>query len=85
MNPLQTFDGLFRGRLRLLLARAVNQTENHWDKKQGGEGREAQPADNRAAERRVLLAAFTEADGHRQHADDHGQSGHQHRAETRET
>ena len=37
-----------------------------------GEGGEQQPADNRAAERGVLLAAFAEADSHGYHANDHG-------------
>src|ERR1700679_4342924 len=60
-GPLQTFDCLFRGRLRLLLARAVNQTENHWHKKQGGEGGKAQPADTGGAKGRVRSARFPEA------------------------
>ena len=38
-------------------------------------------ADHRAAQRRILFAAFTEAEAHRQHADDHGQRGHQDRAD----
>ena len=38
-----------------------------------------QPADNRAAKWRILLAGFTEAKRHRNHADDHGERGHQHR------
>ena len=33
--------------------------------------------------RRVLLAAFAQAQRHRHHADDHGQRRHQHRAKTR--
>ena len=43
-----------------------------------------QPADDRAAERRVLLAAFAEAERHRHHADDHRERRHQHRTEPRE-
>ena len=50
---------------------------------QRGEGRDQQPADDRAAERRVLLAALAEAERHRQHADDHRQRGHQHRTQPR--
>ena len=42
-----------------------------------------QAADDGAAERRVLLAAFAEAERHRQHADDHRQRGHEHRPEAR--
>ncbi len=38
-------------------------------------------ANDRAAQRRVLLAAFAEAQAHGQHADDHGQRRHQHRAD----
>ena len=45
---------------------------------------EHQAADHRAAERRVLLAAFAEPERHRHHADDHRERGHQHRPEARE-
>src|SRR5579863_709985 len=41
-------------------------------------------ADNGAAKRRVLLAAFAEPERHRRHADNHGERRHQHRAETDE-
>ena len=37
-----------------------------------------QSADDGAPERRVLLAAFAEREGHRQHAKDHRGGGHQH-------
>ena len=39
------------------------------------------PADDRAAERRVLLAAFAQAERHRDHADDHRERRHHDRAE----
>ena len=38
-------------------------------------------ADDGAAERGVLLAAFAEAEGHGDHADDHGERGHDDGAE----
>ncbi len=41
-------------------------------------------ADDGTAERRVLLAAFAEAERHRRHADDHRERGHQHRTEAHE-
>ena len=44
---------------------------------QGRRSREQQAANHRAAERRVLLATFAQAERHRQHADDHGQGGHE--------
>src|SRR5213592_4527779 len=58
---------------RLLAAQhAVDHRYEH----EGGEGRERQPADDDAAEGRVLLPALAEAEGHRQHAEDHRQRGH---------
>ena len=47
-------------------------------------GGENQAADDRAAQRRILFAAFAQAQRHRDHADHHRQSRHQHRTETRE-
>src|SRR5437762_7809420 len=46
-----------------------------------GEGRHQEAADDRAAQRRVLLAPLAEAERHRQHAEAHGERGHQHRAQ----
>src|SRR5947207_6440017 len=48
-----------------------------------GERRHREPADDRAAQRRVLLAALAEPEGHGEHADDHRERGHQHRTEPR--
>ena len=62
----------------------VNQAEHHRHEEQRRDGREHQAADDRAAERRILLAAFAQAQRHRQHADDHRQRRHQDRAEARE-
>ena len=46
------------------------------DEKKRGDGGAKQSADDRAAERRILLAPVAKAESHRHHADDHGQSGH---------
>ncbi len=43
-----------------------------------------QSADHGAAQRRVLLAAFAEAQGHRKHSDDHRQGGHDDRPQARD-
>src|SRR5581483_5147536 len=48
---------------------------------QGGYGGEEEASDDRAAERRILLAAFAQAESHGQHADDHGDGGHDHGAD----
>ena len=70
-------------RVDLLLVRSrrmtAQQAEHDRHEKQRGERGDHQAANDRAAERRVLLAAFPEAQRHRQHADDHGQRRHQHR------
>src|SRR5690242_9112514 len=58
-------------------APAVNHGENAGHEKERREGRENQPADDRTAERGVLLAALAKTDGHRHHADNHRESGHQ--------
>src|SRR5713101_3089592 len=63
----------------------VNDFENARHKKQSCEGRENQAADDGSSEGSVLLAAFAEADGHGNHADDHGQSGHDDRTDADET
>src|ERR1700675_3813813 len=57
-------------------ATAVNHGKYHGHKKQRSEGGEEQTADDGAAQRSVLLAALAQADSHRNHADDHGQRGH---------
>ena len=62
----------------------MHDAENDGNEHQRRDGREDQAADDRAAERRVLLAAFAEAERHRHHADDHRERGHQHGAEAHE-
>src|ERR1700688_351158 len=54
----------------------MNNGKDDRNEKQSCEGGEQQPADHRAAERGVLLAAFSHADGHRHHADNNPQRGH---------
>src|SRR3954469_4162088 len=60
---------------------AMNNAEYHRHKDQGGAGGEDQAADDGAAQRRILLAAFAQAQRHGRHADDHGQRRHADRAE----
>jgi len=55
---------------------------DNWHKEESGYGRKEQAADNRATQRRVLLAALTQAQRHRHHADDHGKCGHDDWAES---
>src|SRR5882724_13051225 len=57
--------------LRFWAVVPVNNAEHHRDKEKRGDGGEDQAADHGAAERRILLAAFAEAERHRQHADHH--------------
>src|SRR5580700_2736824 len=52
---------------------------------QGGGGSEQQAADDGAPQGCVLFAAVAEAKCHGQHADHHGERGHQHRAKPPET
>ena len=65
--------------------RAWTMTEYRRHEEQCGAGGEDQAADHRAAERRILLAAFAHAERHRRHADDHRQRRHQHRTEADES
>src|SRR6202011_871184 len=64
---------------------AVYDAEDNRHEDQRGHGCERQPADDRATERRVLLAAFAQAQRHRRHADDHAERGHQYRTEAYES
>src|SRR5580658_4521551 len=60
----------------------VHQAEHRGYKEQSSNRRKRQTADHGAAQRRVLLAAFTQTERHGHHADDHREGGHQHRAKT---
>src|SRR5215470_10817937 len=51
----------------------MEQAEHGGNEDQSGDGGAEKTANDRAAERRVLLAAVTQAEGHGNHADDHGQ------------
>src|SRR6266516_4165104 len=53
--------------------------KNDWDKEESCDGGEKEPADDRAAKRRILFASLAEPEGHGHHADDHRESGHHHR------
>src|SRR5580700_1251872 len=66
-------------------ATAVNHGKYHGHKKQRSKSGEEQTADDGAAQRSVLLAALAQADRHRNHADDHGQRGHDDRAHAHKT
>src|SRR6266571_1086768 len=59
----------------------MNHRKNAWHEEQSRKSGKNQATDDRAAKRRILLAALAEPHGHRQHADDHGEGGHQHRAD----
>ena len=63
----------------------MQQAKNGRDEKQRGNRRENQSSDDRAAERRILFASFAQSHGHGNHADNHGQSGHQYRTEACKT
>src|SRR5215813_6170182 len=68
---------------RLRAAPAVEQAEHRGHEDERRDRGAQQAADDRPAERRVLLAALTQPERHRDHADDHGERGHQHGAEAR--
>ena len=59
----------------------VQEAEHDWNKKQSRHRRQREPANDRSTERRVLFAAFSKADCHRQHANDHCQGRHEHRSQ----
>src|SRR5438874_13715601 len=74
-----------RGVAEKVLARrtpAQNAVDDR-NEKERGKGRHGETADDRAAQRRILLTAFAEAQRHREHADDHRERGHEHRAQAR--
>src|SRR5581483_11252648 len=68
---------------RLCLTSMQNAKDDR-DEHERRDRRKDQAADDGAAERGVLLAAFAETERHRRHADDHGERGHEHGAETNE-
>jgi hypothetical protein len=62
----------------------VHEAEHDGHEQQRRQRAEREPADHRAAERRVLLAAVAEAERHRQHPDQHRERGHHDRTEAAE-
>ena len=70
---------------RVQRAAPVNDREHGRHEKQRGDGRKNQAADDGASQRRILLAAIAQPERHRDHADDHGQGRHEHRAQPRES
>src|ERR1035437_345538 len=72
------------GQLVTAFQPAVDQGEEGGHKEERGHGGQQQSADDGAAEGGFLFAAFAQAQGHGRHAEDHGQRGHQHRAEADE-
>src|SRR5207253_5777162 len=81
ITPMRTPQPVFdSGMARLLFGEKVlarrspaQNAVNDGDEEQRGEGRHRQPADHGPPQRRVLLATLPEPEGHRQHANDHGQ------------
>src|SRR5258707_308409 len=59
----------------------VNDAEDDGNEDERGDRRKNQATDDGSPERCVLLAALAQAQRHGGHADDHGERGHQHRAE----
>src|SRR5882672_10815281 len=64
------------------LAASVDDRKNGGYEEERGHGRENETANHGTAERCILLAAITQAQGKRHHADDHCQRGHQNRPQT---
>src|ERR1700678_685380 len=48
--------------------------------KQGSDRSQNQSTDNSSTERRILFAAFSQAQCHRNHTDNHREGGHDHRS-----
>src|ERR1700751_5613499 len=62
---------------------SVKEAENRWNEEQRCYSGTQQATDDRSAERCVLLASVTQTQGHRNHANNHGQGGHDYRAKSR--
>src|SRR5471032_1673338 len=73
--------GAVPGRGGLLAMAAVDEAKHDGNENERRDRRKNQATDHGPPERRVLLAAFAQAERHRRHADDHGERGHQDRAE----
>src|SRR5208337_5582579 len=64
-----------------LLRFTPQQSIHGWNEKKRCEGCEQQPADDRARERSVLLAAFANPERHRDHTEDHRAGRHENRTQ----
>src|SRR5207244_13140024 len=62
----------------------LQHAEKSWDKEQRRNRREKQSTYDRPAKGSILFTTVPEPESHGHHADNHGQSGHQHWAEARE-
>ena len=63
----------------------MENAEHRWDEEQCGYRGEQQPTDDSAAKRGILFATISKTQGHRHHANDHGERGHQNGTESRES
>src|SRR5207302_7704313 len=68
--------------LARILAGTMDQAVHSRNEEKRCDRRKSQSADNGASERRILLAAFTEAERQRHHANNHGHGRHDHWAKT---
>src|SRR6267143_3009812 len=73
-----------RGRRNAATVFTMDDAEDNGNEDERSYGCERQPADDRATERCVLLAAFAQAERHGRHTDDHGERGHQYRTKAHE-
>src|ERR1700730_16579634 len=71
--------GNLHGMNRVRRGAPMNDREYGRYEKQGGDGCKEEAADDRAAQRCILLAAVPQPQRHRDHADDHGQGRHENR------
>src|ERR1700678_4103800 len=90
-NRLAVFDTRLVSGIRNLRRRAsripaflMQQCKHRGNKEERSHRGAKQAADNRAAERGVLLASITQTESHRDHADDHREGGHENWPKTRE-
>src|SRR6266480_4275884 len=87
-SPLPLFSPFLALKLLVFVANKLLFAEhavNDRNEKERGECRENQTANDSAAERRVLLAAFAKTKRERQHTDDHGQRSHHYRTQPGKT
>ena len=67
--------------LQTLWVAPMEQAEHHGHEEERCQCGDHQATDHRAAQGGVLLTSFTQSQRHREHADDHGQRRHEHRAQ----